>query len=191
MGVESKAAERDVEQRRKEHYRLLFSARRGVRYHLSRERFLMRCHQVASFLTAIVGTSAFAALVSNGPTGGWSKWLVGLAAILAALDLVLGFSRTAHRHAEFARECAELEREALRVGGEPSEIELAKLVDRRLEIEAREPAVRRVLDILCHDELVIALGLPESYLSNVTPFQRKLAQFVDVTPNRLRVKGRM
>ena len=191
MGAENNPRARDVEQRRKEHYRLLFAARRGVRYHLSRERFLMRCHQGASFLTAVVGTSAFAALVSSGPTAGWSKWLVGLAAVLAALDLVVGFSRTAHRHAEFARECAELEREALRVGGEPSEIELSKLVDRRLEIEAREPAVRRVLDVLCHDELVIALGLPESHLSNVTPFQRKMAQIVDIAPNRLRVKGSM
>ena len=109
----------------------------------------MRCHQASSFLTAVVGTSAFATLVSSGPAEDWAKWLVGAAAVLAALDLVVGFSRSARRHGEFARECAELEREALRIGPEPSEFDLAKLIDRRLEIEAREPMVRPVLDALC------------------------------------------
>ena len=101
----------------------------------------MRCHYVTAFLTAVAGTSAFVALSGPGDSNEWTRALVGAAAVFGALDLVLGFSRSAHRHAGFARECAELERAALRVGPDPSPSELDRLVDQRLELETREPVV--------------------------------------------------
>ena len=57
---------------------------------------------------------------------------------------------------------------------------------RRLDIESREPPTLDVLNAICHDELVIALGLDESELTNLTWLQRKLANIVDIAPHRIR-----
>ena len=191
MGATSNTEARRVEQRRKEHYWLVFAAERGERYHVSRERFLIRCHLVSVFVTAVVGTSAFAALVSTEEPTYLAKVLVGTAALFGVFDLVVGPSRLARRHRDFARDCAELRREALHTGPKPSESELTKLVERRVEIESREPAVRRVLDALCHDELIVSRKLPPSNFSNTNLLQRIFAQVIDITPSRLRVKGQL
>ena len=188
MGVENNSAARDVEQRRKEHYHLLFAAQRGSRYHLSRERFFLRCQKLATFVTAIVGSGAFVTLGENAYL---TAGLVGLSALAGVYLLVVKPSESARRHGDFARECTELEREARRTGPHPSAEELAKLIEFRLDIEAREPAVHRVLDALCHDELIIAKRLPKSNLSNVTLIQRMFAQWYDLPPRRLDTKDQM
>ena len=77
----------------------------------------------------------------------------------------------------------------MRAEADPSvraEARLAEFAARRLAIEADEPPVLRVLDALCHNELVTALGLDDAERAAVTPLQRWLAPLVDVRPDRLR-----
>ena len=59
----------------------------------------------------------------------------------------------------------------------------------RLDIEAREPPVLRVLDTMCHDELLTALGIEDGHRSNLGWWQRWPAQFVDVGAHRLRKRA--
>lgn len=48
-----------------------------------------------------------------------------------------------------------------------------------------EPPVYRVLDAVCHDELVTALGIDPSQRSNVTRWQRLWRHVLDVGAHRL------
>ena len=50
----------------------------------------------------------------------------------------------------------------------------------RLEIERDEPPVLRVLDSICHSELLRATGYDRSQYVEIAWYQRLLAQFVDV-----------
>ena len=90
---------------------------------------------------------------------GWPLWLkllpAALTSVLSAADLVFGSSRKAWMHADFARRFVELERALAKDGAE-----VAEILDRRLAIEAEEPPPLRVLDTLCHNELVRAMGYP-------------------------------
>ncbi len=54
----------------------------------------------------------------------------------------------------------------------------------RLEIEADEPPIKRVLDTLCHNELARAIGEP-SQEKPVRFLQRLFANFFDFRADRL------
>ena len=59
----------------------------------------------------------------------------------------------------------------------------------RLYIEADEPPVLRVLDILCHNELVLAMGYPRSELYVVPWWKRLLAPFVSISCESIKRKN--
>ena len=62
----------------------------------------------------------------------------------------------------------------------------AELKARRLQIEATEPPILRVLDAMCHNELLTALGGDEGQRARVTRLQRWLANWADFRADRLR-----
>ena len=66
---------------------------------------------------------------------------------------------------------------------------LSHLTSERLDIEAEEPPPMRVLDTMCHNELVKAMGLNESEEVEVNRIQLILAQFIDLDPHKLKKKG--
>ena len=69
---------------------------------------------------------------------------------------------------------------------------LAEWQAARLEIEANEPPVLRVLDALCHDEMIRVYGHGDNddqQRSNVSWLQRALANVVDLRPDRLRKRA--
>ena len=74
----------------------------------------------------------------------------------------------------------------MRVGEGLSDSELHSFTTRRLDIESREPPTLDVLNVICHNELVVALGLQDSQLVDLTWLQRKLANIADVRPHQLR-----
>jgi len=77
----------------------------------------------------------------------------------------------------------------LRIGPSPSPERLIELQTRRLEIETTEPAVYRVLDAMCHDELVTALGHDPEQRTNVTSLQGLCRHFFDLAPHRIRKRA--
>ena len=166
------------------HWSLLFGVRRSVRYHRRRERFFDRMHHLGAFAAALTGSATIAALLAGHPT------LVTVAAAVTALagagEMVFGLARKARRHNNLAREWIALERDVVRAGEELPESRLRELEAARLDIEACEPPVLRVLDAMCHDELVTALGIEDGHRSNLGWWQRWFANVADVGAHRLR-----
>ena len=135
-------------------YATLFGVRKSVRYHQRRRGFFESAHTAAAALQLIAGSSAVAAVVGELTT--LAMWLAAAAAVLAALDLTIGTTRRATVHAGLAQQFAQLEREMVEYENDESvNAETAvRFRQRRLEIEEREPPKLRVVDVLCHNELV-------------------------------------
>ena len=173
----------DDRERLDEDYRmLLFGVRRSVRYHMRRRRFYERFHDVVLLVAAASGSATIAAfgseLTANLPS--WVAVAVPAAVtIMALVDLVVGSMRKTSLHTDLGRRFIALERRLVAAGSSPSEAALAEATGERLAIESDEPPVLRVLDTLCHNELLRAMGYPRSKFVRVTALQRLLANWAD------------
>lgn len=105
--------------------------------------------------------------------------------MLSAADLVLGSSRKAWLHSDLARKFFDLEREIEKSRGDVTEALIVEMKDRRLAIEADEPPILRVLDTLCHNELMRAMGYPRDQQIPVGFWQRLFASFFDLQEHKL------
>ena len=162
---------------------LLFGVRRSVRYHMRRQRFFERWHLVTSAIAVIFGSATVTMLLTD--LGRW--WIAGAAVIItvfSAVDLVVGTSKAARLHNDLARRFISLEKEITTVADATDE-DVRRFTSGRLEIEADEPPILRVLDALCHNELMRAMGYPEAKMAQVGPLQRALAQFLDWGAHRI------
>ena len=171
-----------------EHWDLLFGVRRSVRYHARRERFFDGAHNLGALAAAVAGSAAVAALLGELDPA-LTTAAVAVTAVAGACELVFRTARAARLHNDLARDFIALEKELVVAGEDLPAAELRALEAARLDIEAREPPPLRVLDAMCHDELVTALGIEDAERSNLTWWQRRLAPFVDVGAHRLRKQG--
>lgn len=171
---------------RSRRYTLLFSVQRSQRYHSRRRRHFDRLHKAITVITLVSGSGAFLAwMVDLGVAVGT---LSALVAILSAIELVAGTSARARDHHEFERRWVELEQE-IQKAGDYDEAKYADLNTRRLSIIADEAPVLRVLDVLCHNELIRALGREgQGYDWQVGPIQRICAQWFDWRPDSISPK---
>lgn len=168
-----------------EYAKLLFAVQRSVRYHRQRERFLDRAHRLGSLLTTFFGSATVAVILSRLPEG-WALVSAAVTAFFGAHELVFGTGRGARRHDALARDFIALEQDLLRARPTLTAETLIELQTRRLDIEAAEPPVYRVLDASCHDELVTALGRERDQRTNITRWQRLWRHVIDVRPHRIR-----
>lgn len=162
---------------------LLFDVRRSVRYHVRRRMFFDRINLAASAASVIFGSAAMAAML-GGLGQEWVMAAAGMVTILSAINLVVGSSRMARLHADLARKFIELEKQIISAG-DAAVGSILVFKTARLDIEAEEPPVLRVLDTLCHNELMCAMGYPASQQVNVSWYQRLFAQLVDISDHRL------
>lgn len=139
-----------------EQYGLLFDIRRSVRYHDRRRAFYEQLHHVTSLMTILMAGSVLFDLGKSGQTASWLMVLSVVAALLAAADMVIGYSRRATVHAGLRGRFADLEI-AMLCGGK-TDAEWEGYQRDRLLIEKDEPAVYKVLDLLCRNELLVAEG---------------------------------
>ena len=152
-----------------------------MRYHNYRRQFFDTLGLWTDFLTIISGGGV---VVSVKVQESFLAIFFGsLAGVLAALDLVLGFSTKAREHFDLSRRFTRLEQEMTDVGDNPTDENYKKLNKLRLEIEADEPPVKRILDVWCHNELVRALGL-EKEAYQLSWLQVSLKQFVSIGLNK-------
>ena len=164
---------------------LLFAVRRSVRYHMRRQRFLDRITHWEAMLTAVAGSATLMSFLAGLGTP-WLGIMSAATAIFSAFELVFKTGRAARFHNELARDFIGLEQDALRAQATLTNQSLVGLQTRRLEIEAKEPPIYRVLDAICHDELVLALGHPDEQRTNVTRIQRYFANIIDLWPQDIR-----
>ena len=177
----------------KDYNRLLFGVRRSVRYHSRRRQHYERLHNAVLFLALVLGSvtvATFAAAIG----ADWPLWLKSLPAatvsLLAGLDLVVGSTRQAWLHADLARQFIDLERRLARGQTDLTPTLIEEVTAARLTIEATEPPVLRVLDTLCHNELLRAMGYDPAREVRVGFFQRLFAPFFDLAEQRLHSAAR-
>lgn len=173
----------------KRYRHLLFGIRRSVRYHRHRERFLDWISNTFKVATAVAGSATVVSLLAEaGPW--WSESAAALTALLSAFDIVVAPGRTARIHNELARDFIALEKDTLGAGSGLEREDLVALEARRLDVEANEPPHYRVLNIICHNELVRATGESPEHYVDMWWIQSWLANYVDLFPGRLEKRAR-
>ena len=140
-------------------YDLLFAIRRSVRYHMHRRRFYELWNAVTVTIAVVGGSSAATAFFAKLPEG--LEWVpsafAGTVALFAAVDLAVGTARRGDKHGDTARQFIGLEQRFAH-GRCLDDTEHEDLIKARLQIEASELPVLRLLDVLCHFELLRSLG---------------------------------
>lgn len=158
-------------------HELLFAVRRSRRYHMRREQFFARFHHLFAFLTAVGASAAFAAVLADLPV---AAWLAGPVAFLGVTALASAPSSKALEHNELTRAFTRLERKMRVPEPQITEAALAALERRRLELEVREPPTLQVLNLICHNEEVLAGGYGREHFFELRWYQRLLASLFDL-----------
>ena len=167
---------------------LLFDVRRSVRYHDRRQGFFLLLRNVADFCVFVLGSTTVLFL-AEAIGEGWPmlpKLVIPLVAtLITGVALVFQVGPKAAHHESLKRRFNVLEQRLIKHRHSLSEELLRELQQERLIIEADEPPVLRVLDTLCHNELVWAMNLDEKETKEVTSPQRLFAHFFDFQKKRL------
>ncbi len=165
-------------------YQQAFDIRRSIRYHSHRRAFYDRMHKGLMFV-GVVGGSATLAMIVVSMAAHW-VWLPPLLVTLAtALDLVWDCPAKMQEHGELLRRFTELEKRLLRE--EVSEALLKALRMEQLDIEVDEPQPLHVLNTLCYNETMTALGHSANERVRVSWPQRLCAPLFDLWPERLQL----
>jgi hypothetical protein len=138
------------------YYGLLFDIRRSSRYHDRRKGFYEKMHGITSLLTIFMSGSVFFDLAKVGSTATWLIIFSVIAAFLAGLDMVVGYSKKANLHDTLRRKFVDLE--VKMITSTSNKINLKNFQKERLLIEKEEPPIYLVIDGLCRNELLISEG---------------------------------
>jgi len=152
-------------------YDIFFGIQRSVRYHLHRRRFYEQWNTITVAAGVFGGSSAVAAAFANAPF--WSASLAAGVAIISALDLAVGTAKMANVHSDLARQFMSLQKHFADDKNLTDEA-YANIVCERLTIEQSEPTPLRLLDALCHYELLRAMG--DTTQPPRIPFWRRFVQ---------------
>ncbi len=135
----------------------LFGIRKSVRYHDRRAAFFERLHRLTDLCTILLAGVVIMELLGN-ESPLVVKVFAGIGALMAAVDLVVGFAKSADLHRHLKRRFILLEQKC------GPAFSADTLRQERLAIEGDEPPVYRALDCLCVRELAVAEGhTRESY----------------------------
>lgn len=168
-------------------HKLLFSVRRSVRYHLRRRSFFEAWNTITNALAVIFGSAA----IGGGLKEGYAPLAVvsgALVTFFSSINLVVGTVRKARVHEDLSRRFISLERDLIQAG-EYDGLALSAFSARRLEIELDEPPILKVLDSVCHNELLRAMGYGDEHYLKIGWIQRLLRHFFDYREHVIRVPG--
>jgi hypothetical protein len=158
--MEETAEEKQV---RDEWYALDFEVKKSIRYHTRRRCFFERVGVLTNFLTVITGSGT--GVSSFIGTRVFTAFLGFMTAGFSAIDLIVSYSTKARHYHDLAREFIALESEMNSVGRNPTEKDLIRAKNKRLEIESEEPPKLCILDISCHNQVAKSMGHNESIYS--------------------------
>ena len=164
-------------------HELLFDVRRSIRYHSRRQAFFERVGRWSDFSLLLLGLGLAASVFRN---NNWASAAGFAVIVISGLKLVFAFGAKAGRHAQFVKDFTRLEK---RLSPGISDDEIAAVRRERLDIEVTEPPVMRVLDVICHNELLVAMGYEGETLQRervpLTWFQRRTANLFNWSEHRL------
>jgi hypothetical protein len=166
---------------------LSFGVKRSKRYHHRREKFYDQFSKVIKLGTLVSGSGTIIALLGKLHTG-IPLVLSSIATILSFLEFVIDPTAKLYLHKNLYGKFCELEEDLERSQNEIYAERLSKLREKRIDIEKSEPPKLRVLDTLCHNELIRAEGYGKEHLVEIKWHQKCLAQFCDVGADGMRQK---
>jgi hypothetical protein len=177
------AAGQEIEKRI---WKFLFGVQRSVRYHNCRRVHFDRLSNLSSFISILFGSASIASLLA---TSGKVVPLIASAVVTisSALNLVVGPAKRARDHSDLAKRFVILEKEIVGVNA-PTDEHLRQWMQQRLEIEKDEPPVLKVLDSVCHNDQLRALGYGPEHFLEIRRTQRLLAQFRDISDHKIMKK---
>jgi len=153
---------------------LLFGVVRSVRYHSHRRAHYERLHKITNVAAIVTAGYAFLA-VSSVPLPIWTSVMGMASALLAAFDLVVGYSRMADCHRDLSRRFSALEQQ---IGdSDLADTDLRCFNRERLEIEKDEPPIYRALDVLCDAETCRSFGCSTENRLGLTWFENITANW--------------
>src|SRR5207247_1100879 len=152
--------------------------RRSIRYHIRRRMFFDRFHLFTNLMGVSFGSAAIYTVLSQASPSG-TIIMAATVAFFSAIDMLVGTAATARLHDDLARRFIVLEKKIISMSA-PSEEDIRQWTTQRLDIEADEPPVLRVLDSVCHNELLRAMGYGSEHMLPIKWYQRLLAQFIDL-----------
>lgn len=156
----------------------LFGIRRSIRYHNRRRLFFDRFHAVTNIIAVLFGSAAiYTVLAQAGAL--YTVLAAALVSLTSTADLVIGTAQMARLHHDLIRRFIDLEKAVIRRPSLTDE-EVRQVATQRLEIEQDEPPILRVLDSLCHNELLRAMGYGPECFVRVRWYQRLLANVCDI-----------
>lgn len=143
---------------------------RSARYHRARERFFTTWSNIFSFFCMLSGSAVVVSMLSSAPA--WLSITAGaVVAIAQALELIGRVSQKAMLHNGLATEFISLERSM----HTNDDVNVKALRSQILSIEVREPPIKRFLDLICHNQVALAIGSED--IVKLTFWQRHLAQY--------------
>ena len=155
----------------KDHFALLFGVRRSIRYHSKRQAFYERADRLSDFLLLLLGSGTVVLALQEYPRLTVAAGFC--VAFISGLRHVYSYGIKAGLHARFVRDFTQLDK---RLYADDSDETVAAVKQERLELEATEPPVMRALDTICHNELLVAMGLDSrDQRVSVTRFERLTA----------------
>lgn len=155
---------------------------RSIRYHMARVRFFQGWETVLRFVSLISGSSVVVAILAQAPD--WVGLTAGaLVAFAQAAELIGELGAKARRHSGLASEFSAIEQAIALHGPNVDATTYSQTRARILQIEAREPPVKRYLDLICHNQIAHSIGSRHVYALNW--WQRSFAHYLSgegVTP---------
>lgn len=161
---------------------LLFDICRSIRYNERRAVFWGRLDKITSAISLILGSGVLVGLLKSYEDVAAAGAL--LVTVMTAFNLVWGFGRQEFLHCSLAARYRDIE--ANMRSSHPSEDELKAAFRARLATENDEPPARAILNVMCHNELVTAMGYPSTQRIKLSVMQRLFAQFIDIGANKFR-----
>ena len=173
----------------KEVHNLLFDVRRSVRYHDRREGFFSFLRNATDFGVFVLGSTTVL-MLAEAVGADWpivAKLTIPLIATLLTGGALVGQVATKSAlHNSLKRQFIALEQKLVKHRKSMTEEMLSEFQQERLIIEKDERPILRVLDTICYNETVWAMGYKESHLKKVTRVQKFMAQFRDIDPDGTR-----
>ena len=151
-----------------------FGIKKSIRYHSKRRAFFERWDNIANWLVAVAGASAFASVVGDSASL-LSKILTFLMTAIALADVIVSFGARARLHQDLYRRFSELAIEITHMSN-PTPHDIATLRAKRLSLEAEEPHIIDAIERWCWSEEAESRGADSADLQPLTKWQRLRAR---------------
>ena len=159
-------------------YNLRFGVHRSIRYHHRRAAFFGGLHRVAMFVNLFVALFAGVSAVQG--YGFLALGLTVFVAFIAALDATADSANNCAKHMMLAYRFQDLDKRLL-AGKEILEQDYKVALQERIAIEQDEPVSLRLLDAMCHYELLISMGDDNDRMPKIPIYRKFWAQFATQT----------